>query len=213
MPQDAASAIGKSSIGDRSPSGRIQGAEGLKVRLRQFARQVDGALRDVLSGRETPLILAATAPIDAIFRSVNTYSHLADQQIATSPDRLTDLELADAARPILDAMHAGEIEEMRKLFETRENQGRATTDLAHAARAATYGAVAVLLVDIDAEDPGWVDENDGSVQFAETAGATSYSITAEIAVRALASGARVLAVRKADLPDGASLAAILRYAM
>lgn len=73
MPQDVASAVGKASILDPSPSGRIQGSEGQKIRMRQYARQVDNALRDLLGGRETPLILAATAPLDSIFRSVNTY--------------------------------------------------------------------------------------------------------------------------------------------
>ena len=62
MPKDAASAAGKASIKDRSPSGRIQGSEGMKVRLAQYARKVDQALRDLLGGRETPLILAAAEP-------------------------------------------------------------------------------------------------------------------------------------------------------
>ena len=211
MPKDAASAAGKASLGDRSPSGRIQGSEGLKVRLRQYARKIDGALRDVLAGRETPLILATTPPLDAIFRSVNSYPHLIDRQIDTNPDRLTDLELAQAARPLLDAVYAAELETAKKLFETRERQGRATTDVAQAARAATFGAVDTLLIDIDAVVPGWVDEDDGSVRFADAESADSYGIVDEIGARALASGARVLAVRQADLPGKGPLAAILRY--
>lgn len=213
MPKDAASAAGKASLGDRSPSGRVQGAEGLKVRLRQYARKVDAALRDVLAGRDTPLLMASTAPLDAIFRSVNSYPHLAAQQITTNVDKTTDLELAQASRPLLDELYAAEIEAKKALFATRENQGRTTTDVAQAARAATFGAVASLLVDIDAELPGTIDETDGSVHFAEAAGAKSYSLTTEIAVRTLASGGRVLAVRKDDLPHGAPLAAILRYAI
>jgi hypothetical protein len=34
LPTDVASAVGKSSIADRAPSGRIQGSEGQKVRMR-----------------------------------------------------------------------------------------------------------------------------------------------------------------------------------
>ena len=213
MPRDAASAAGKASLGDRSPSGRIQGSEGLKVRLRQYARKVDAALRDVLAGREVPLILATTAPLDAIFRSVNSYPHLAAQQITTNPDRLKDLELAQAARPLLDEIHASELAAVRERFETRKTQGRATTDLAQAARAAAFGAIDVLLVDIEAVVPGWMDEEDGSLRFAEADGAGSYGVVDAIAARAMAGGARVLAVRPADLPGDAPLAAILRYAM
>ena len=48
LPVDVASAVGKASITDRSAVGRIQGSEGQKVRMRQYARQVDAALRPAL---------------------------------------------------------------------------------------------------------------------------------------------------------------------
>lgn len=211
MPKDAPSSVGKATIGHRSPAGRLHGSEGEKVRLRQFARAVNAALRGLLSGRETPLILASTRPVDDVFRSVNTYPHLLEAQITKSPDKMTDLELAEAARPLLDQLHAAQIEELRQLFAVRGNQGRATTDIAQAARAATVGAISSLMVDIDAVVPGWVDDADGAVRFAAGEDATSYGVVDEIAVRAMTNGARVLGVRKADLPEGASLAAILRY--
>ncbi|MCB1990395.1 MAG: hypothetical protein H6852_15525 [Geminicoccaceae bacterium] len=211
MPKDAPSAVGKATIGHRSPAGRLHGSEGEKVRLRQFARAVNGALRPLLSGRETPLVLASTRPVDDIFRSVNTYPHLVDPQITKSPDKMTDLELAEAARPLLDQFYAAQVEELRQLYAVRDSQGRATTDIAQAARAATFGAIDSLLVDIDDVVPGWVDETDGAVRFADGEDATSYGVVDEIAVRAMGNGARVLGVRKADLPEGASLAAILRY--
>jgi hypothetical protein len=43
-------------------------------------------------------------------------------------------------------------------------------------------------------------------------GQASHGVVDQIAARALASGARVLGVRRADIPGGGSLAAILRYA-
>src|SRR5262249_52636058 len=77
LPRDVASAVRKASIRDRAPSGRLQGAEGQKVRMRQYARQIDQALRPLVGGLGVPLILAATEPLDSIFRSVCTYPQLA----------------------------------------------------------------------------------------------------------------------------------------
>jgi hypothetical protein len=211
MPKVAASAVGRSTLNDRSPSGRIQGAEGQKVRLRQFARQVDSSLRALLAGIDIPLVLAALQPLASIYRSVNTYAHLAQTGIDGSPDALTDAELAARARSVLDALYRDEIAAFASRFEVRGNQGRATTDIAQAARAATYGAIETLLVDIDEVVPGTLSDVDGSVTFADRPSAGSYGVVDEIARRVIHAGGRVLGVRKIDIPGGKSLAAVLRY--
>ncbi|HXL31935.1 MAG TPA: hypothetical protein VN968_21955 [Bradyrhizobium sp.] len=213
LPKDAGSAVGRASVNDRSPSGRIQGSEGQKVLLRQFARKIDHALRGLLTGSDIPLMLAASEPLASIYRSVNTYAHLATAGIDGSPVHSTDAQLADRARGLLDGLNRDVIAQWKKAFATRENQGRATTDIAHAARAATYGAVEMMLVDIDEVIPGTVDDTDGTVTFAKSANARDYGVVDEIASRVIRSGGRILGVRKADIPGGKSLAAILRYAM
>lgn len=206
LPADAASAAGKASILGREPKGRIQGSEGQKVRLGMFSRQIDRALRDVLNGSDLPLILAAVQPLDAIYRSINSYPHLVAESIGGNSDETTDAELADASRAILDRLHDQELRKLHELFGQRSNEGRATTDVAHAARAATFGAIGTLLVDIDDEETGVVNA-DGSVEL----GTGSHGLVDQIAALALASGARVLGERRADIPGGGSLAAILRY--
>ena len=210
MPDDAGRAVrGVGEIG-YWPSGRIQGAEGQKVLLRQFARKVDQALRPLLGASGLPLILAATEPLASIYRSVNTYSQLAEAGIEGSPEDLTNAQLSERARPILDGLYQDELAAWRALFQERENQGRATTDVAQAARAATFGAVDTILVDIDQVILGRVNEQ-GAVSFAEQRDQNGYEVVDEIAARVLTAGGRVIGVRKTDVPREESLAAILRY--
>ena len=213
LPTSAADAVGRASVNNLTQGTRIANAQGQTVLLRQYARQVDAALRPILGGRETPLILAATEPLGPIFRAVSTYPALASQGISTSPDRLSDSELANGARPVLDRLYADEVDAARALFQTRLGQRRATTDIGEAAHAATKGAVELLLVDIDHVMPGTVDESDGVVSLASTTSAASYDVVDEIAGRAIGTGAKFLGVRRSDVPEGAPLAAILRYPM
>jgi len=211
MPSDAASAVGKSTLNDRTSDGRMGGLESQNVRFLQYARKIDAALRPFLSGRETPLILAATGRLASVFRSVNSYPNLLPDDIKTSPDRLSDAELAQAGRAVLDAAYAREIDELNALYDKRAGSGRATTDISDAARAATFGAVETLLVDIDAVIPGTVDAETGVVSFTDGGDTTTYGVVDEIASRAFANGARVLGVRRSDLPGQKELAAILRF--
>jgi hypothetical protein len=209
LPKNAASAVGKSTINDRSPSGRVQGSEGQKTRLAQYVRKVDAALRPVLAGSDIPIIVAATQPVEAIFRAVSAIPAL-PQAISGSHDSTSDADLASAARPILDAHYAKQIADFRGLFDLRRGQNRATTDISDAARAATFGNIDQLLVNIDNVVDGMVDEETGAVTFEETGDTRNYGVVDEIAGRALRSGAKVLGVRKDDIPEGKSLAAILR---
>lgn len=211
LPTDVASAVGKSSISDRAPSGRVQGREGQKVRMRQYARLIEQALRPILAGVDVPLILACTEPMDSIYRSVNTHPHLAATSIPGNPEATSNVALAERARTVLDELYANELRDLHELWDLRTAQERTLTDVADAARAATFGAVDTVLVDIDAVVPGAVDEHTGAVTFAPES-AASYGVVDEIARRVWLNNGRVLAVRQEDIPGGHTVAAILRYA-
>ena len=187
LPSDAASAAGKASIADRSPSGKIQGSEGQKVRLRQYARKIELALRGVLTGLELPLILAATDPLDAIYRSLNTYPHLVDVGMPGNPENKSDEELAAEARTVLDAVYGRELSAIRERFAFSFSRGLASADVATVARAATRGAVDTLLVDIDEKLPGQVDGENGAVTFGDDDSVT-YGVPDEIARRTMLAG-------------------------
>lgn len=210
LPKDAASAVGKASINDRSASGRVQGSEGQKVRLAQYIRQIEAALRPVLAQSEMPVVLAATQPVSALVRTVSSLK-LLPQTIEGSPDNLSEGDLATAARPILDSHHADTIRAFAENFELSTGANKATSDISDAARAATFGGISSLLVDMDTTVSGIVDDETGAVTFAETESADSYGIVAEVASRALRTGAQVMAVRRDDIPGNKHLAAILRY--
>jgi hypothetical protein len=212
MPKSAADATGRATVNDRSPSGRVHGSEGQKTLLRMYARAIDTAVRGALAGRDAPLILAATEPLASIYRSVCSHPRLAADVISGGPDQTKDGELADAARPILDGIYRRDVASFHDLFAQRAAQGRMTLDPAVAARAATHGMIDQMLIDMDVSMPGDVDEETGAIQFAAHEGASTYSVTDEIACRALLAGARVMSVRADDIPNGAPLAAILRYA-
>jgi hypothetical protein len=68
----------------------------------------------------------------------------------------------------------------------------------------------VELVDIDEVVPGRINE-DGAIVFAEQANASNYDLIDEIATRVIASGGRVIGVRKTDVPGLVALAVVMRY--
>ena len=216
LPSDVASSVGLASISGRSQdghsmNGRIQGNEGQKVRMRQYARAIDRALRPVLSGLDLPLVLAAAEPLAGIYRSVNSYPNLTEGIIAGNPEETPDEELGRAARGILDQLYAAELDTLKDRMASRAAHGRAVTDLSDVARAATYGAVETLFVDIDRSVPGVVDEQTGAITLSDTEDAVTYGVVDEILRRSLLSGAEIFAVRADDIPGGGAAAAAVRF--
>jgi hypothetical protein len=212
LPKDVASAVGKASIRDRAPVGRIQGSEGQKTRMRQYARQIDQALRPLLNGLDLPLILAAAEPMDSIYRSVNSYPQLLPTSVPGNPDADSDAELAESSRRLLDEMYAADLRTIQETYALRASQRRASADIADVARAATYGLVDTVLVDIDEVVPGLVDEDTGAITVDDSGDAVNYGVVDEIARRVWLNGGKVLAVRRGDIPGNGSVAAILRFA-
>lgn len=211
MPGSAAALAGKASINGRSPSGRFQGQEGQRLRLAQFARRVDQVLGDVLHGSTEPVILHAAEPLLSIFRNVTTLPTFAGHAIEGSPKAVPETEIEAQARGILDRIRADDLTAFQERFALREGQGRALTQTDLVARAATAGAVETLLIDMDAAIPGTVCETTGQITFAAAEGADSYGIVDEIAARVLRTGGQVIAVRKAEMPEGQDVAATLRW--
>jgi hypothetical protein len=216
LPSDVADAVGLPSISGRTQDshimgGRIQGGEGQKVRMRQYARAIDRALRPVLSGLDLPLVLAAAEPLAGIYRSVNSYPNLTEAIIPGNPEETPDEDLGRSARGILDELYAAELDELKDRMARRAAHGRAVTDLSDVARAATYGAVETLFVDIDQSVPGLVDEETGAVTLSDAEDAVTYGVVDEILRRALLSGAEIFAVRADDMPGGGAVAAGVRF--
>jgi hypothetical protein len=188
----------------------VWGLEDQKVLLHKYVRKVDHAVSKALAGGTTPLALAAAEPLALLFRSVNTYPHLVEDAIEGNPDRMSDAKLEDVALSILDRLYERELNATLARYDELKPR-RATTDVSYAAHAATAGAIDQLVVDLDAVIPGVVSDVDGSVAYASSDNAKTYSVVDEVARRALCTGARVLGTRRERLPNRDPLVAILRY--
>jgi len=207
LPKDATSAVRMSSLRARKFDPVHE-----KVRLAQFTRKIDQALRPVFTGHDAPLILVSAEPLASIYRSTNTLPNLVQETVFMNAEHIGVSDLVTKVRPVLDNLYQAQLDALKPVFELRAGERRVTQDLSDAAKAATHGAIDLLLIDIEQSVPGTIDEQ-GNLTLAAQASPSSYGVIDEIAKRALATGARVLAVRQADLPTGAALSAVLRYSI
>ncbi|UDY37380.1 baeRF11 domain-containing protein [Dermatobacter hominis] len=211
LPASAAAATHHHKITDHVQKGSLSGDDGSKIRLRQYARAVDAAIRPLVRGHELPLLLAAAEPTASAFRAVNTSPELEDIGLEGSPEKIDDLQIAREAREVLAKVYEEDLQQLADLFSLRDGQDRVQTDVSDLARSATYGQIDTLVVDIDQIVWGRVDD-DGAVTFADEGDEGAADIIDEVVRRVLASDGTVLAVRAEDVYRGGAAAAVLRYA-
>lgn len=200
----------RDAMGDAALNDHHHGAVHHKVRLAQYTRKIDQALRPVFARHDYPLILVSTEPLASIYRSTNSLSNLAEETLFSNAEHLGASELVTLVRPLMENYYQAQLNALKSRFEARAGERRVTQDLSDAARAATFGAIDLLLINLDSTLNGTIDEN-GLITFSGSEDETQHGLIDEIAKRAIATGARVLAVRSEDLPSGADLNAILRY--
>ena len=127
--------------------------------MRQYARQVDAALRPALGASGVPLILASAEPLESIYRSVNSYPFLAPQTIQGNPETATAAELAEEARArARRALRRRARRACAGCSTSAARRGARRAEITDIARAATFGAVQTLMADMDDVVSGFVDE-------------------------------------------------------
>ena len=119
--------------------------------------------------------------------------------------------MGEEARKVLDGLYADEVRELTDRFERRSSEGRTAVEINDLGRAATYGAVETLFVDIDAKLPGTIDDESGEVSLDDVERVGDYGVIDELCRRVYLTDGTVLAVRADDVPAGGPAAAILRY--
>lgn len=211
MPADLRSATALDLTNDREAYAHLQTSEDPKLRMLEYSRAIDRALREAAGVPDWPLVIAAAEPLASIFRSASTRRGLVPETIEGNPEKLSDHDLARAGRPHIEHLRAKEFEHHAADFEEHVGSGHTVTDLSDVARAATEGSIRTLFFDSDAIEPGRVAEADGAITREERDDAGNYCIVDEVVRRALLTGAVLVPASASSVPGGGPLAAILRY--
>jgi hypothetical protein len=184
------------------------GIDDAKDDLLRYFRAVDRAVHPVLRRMGRPLVVAGVEYLLPIFREACSYRDLLDDGIAGSPDRLSDRELADRARPLVEPLlwegRASALAAYRRLAGT----GRTSHDTAEVVSAGCRGAVEVLFVSPGCDVWGRYDPAADLAEVHDREHPGDEELTNLAAVGALRHGRAVHSLELCDMPEGSAVAAV-----
>lgn len=209
--QDSAASQGAGG-GERSTFSSAYGIEEDKdQRVLEFFQLIDDAVRQIIEGDEAPLVTAGVEHINALYREANNYRHLLDETISGNPEQWSNDLLHEKAWEIVGPRFEQEMDKARNDYQVLKPRGQATSDLAEIVPAAAFQRVGTLWVATGQRAWGTFDAESGLINLDDSPTPENYDLLDYAATQTLANSGTVYVVEPEEMPDGDSVAAIMRY--
>lgn len=182
------------------------GREAQRAHLHDFYKAVDRGMNELLRSAESPLVLAGVEEDLAVYRSVNSYPHLAEKSIPAG-EPLASSRIQRQARDavLFDLEHRAGLR--RAELTERFAPARCSTDLDAILRAAAEGRVSDLFLD---ENGRRIGNFEGKI-LGGHANWYNEDLLNVAAVETLLSGGAVYPLPSHSMPKGVIAAAMFRY--
>lgn len=212
------------SLGRSGPGGR-QSGEGSayhgvgpgdaddKQRIERYFQMVDQGLRDLLTERDVPLVLAGVDYLRAMYAEISSYPHLLDEGITGNPETLSAKELHHRAWELVEPefRRAQDEARARYLQEAGRDDGLASSDLKTVLQAAHQGRIAALFVPAGRRYWGVYRPGSGNIHVHPDRQPDDQDLIDLAAVMTYSNGGAVYVVAPDDMPGGGDLAAVYRF--
>ncbi|MCA9431846.1 MAG: hypothetical protein KC940_15150 [Candidatus Omnitrophica bacterium] len=191
----------------------VQDDKNEKKMVLNYFHRLDHAVRDFLTKKSGPLVLAGQPHIQALYREASHGNGILEKGIPRNPDDLSDHQIQHEAWEIVSA----EMEETREKDEQRFLQikgnghsEKAATSLEETAPAAFNKRLDTLFVPKDGIKWGAFDPAASEIQIHQTRHTSDLELFNFASAHTLQNGGKVYAVERDRIPSGSEVAAILR---
>jgi hypothetical protein len=180
---------------------KLRDDTGKKVLQLQFVRAIEKVIKPYVQAANLALIVATTEELFSLYKSINTYHKLSNEQIIGSVENISTQELTDLVKHIVLKLRNEVIVNWEKEFIEKSDTAKSSSDFATIVKLASQGQISKLLVDLNSVFYGQIDQF-GDYKILEEKSVDSYDMIDEVVDRVMSSGGDVLAVRNDEtVPD------------
>ena len=184
-----------------------------EAEILHFCHGINAALTKIISTEKAPLILAGVDYILPIYHAANTYQYLLDESINGNPEFMNVEQLHNQGWQIVNPLFQKNQKIAIELYQQLAGEGweKATSDLQKIIPAAYYQRINCLFVAIDQQEWGKFELENSTVDLHTQPEPEDEDMLDFAAVHTLLNGGKVYTLKSEEMPNGAKVAAILRY--
>ena len=182
-----------------------------KDRILRWFHVIDGELPNLLTSRQSPVVLAGVEYLFPLYKEANSYPHLLEEGVPGNPEELTPEELHAQAWPLVQPTFMRARDKAAAQYRQLVGTGQATADVKEAVLAAHHGQVDTLFVAVGVQVWGHFDPGTDTVHMHQDPEPGDEDLLDLAAIQSTLNGGTVYAVEPEQMPDHAPLAAVFRY--
>ena len=172
-----------------------------KNEILRYFREINNGLMTLLKEESAPMLIASQDYLFSIYKSVNTYKYLLDDQINYDSDVSDKYLLHNKAWEIMDPIFDKERKSKIEEFKKHESTNRTSSDINEVLPAAFLGKIDTLFIEKDKDVFGIYDATKHKVEIRENSKGTKVSLLNMAAIRTFLQGGKVYLLNKDDMPN------------
>lgn len=182
-----------------------------KDKLEEYLHDIAKAVDHVLKDQKVPLFFVGIEEEMGLFRKYATYPHLQQQVFERNPDALPAEELWEQVVNLMRPLWDKEREVALEVYGPLSGTGRTSTEMQAILDLSYHGKVEGLLVAEGAMQWGKVNADSGIAELHDTLEPGDSDLIGLAAIHTLQHRGWVRVLAPKQMPEGATMAAVLRY--
>ena len=134
-----------------------------EAEMREYLRMVNDGLMKMLHDEKSPMIVAAVESLTSIYRDLNSYPHLVDEQVTGNPEEWDPVLLHEKAWFKIEDHFSQDLEQKKQAFGDKLPKEEASSYLYDIVPAAVAGRIDTLFVNKNEREWGVYDEEKHSI--------------------------------------------------
>ncbi len=176
-----------------------------------YLKTIENDVTSMLRKRIDPLILAGVKEAAAEYRKVNHYSRLLDNHISANPDPKSNEEIRNEGWQIIQSYFLKDMYADIERLGDLSGSDKRSDNLSSIVEGAYYGKVDSLFIPIGEHSWGNFNEEKDIVHLSEERQNGTHDLINLAAIKTITQGGDVYALKKEEMPNNSSIAAIFRY--
>lgn len=177
----------------------------------RFMHMIAKSLHTFLHGQHDPLVFAGVEEAFGMFRTFDTSGKLLDEYIRGNPDDFSMEDLKAKADPIVHAWSMKRNEALLEEYGALQGTGRTSTDIGMILGAAHNGKVDLLILAEGVQMWGGFNTENGKATVHTSQNDGDEELCGVASAHTLKHHGRVIMMHPDKMPEGAKIAAVLRY--